>query len=97
MQENSGLPQTYGLMLLEALDRNTAVGVKLCEYAEGCRILYVNDGTAALTGYTRSELIGSDYLCVMRPEDHANLQKEINAQHAAQGHFQVDYQLTRKD
>ncbi|MEG0476632.1 MAG: diguanylate cyclase [Raoultibacter sp.] len=84
-------------MLLEALDHNTAVGVKLCAYAEGCRILYVNDGVTALTGYTRSELIGSDYLCVMHPEDHAYLHQQIDAQNAAQGNFQVTYQLIKKD
>ncbi|MEG2557902.1 MAG: diguanylate cyclase, partial [Raoultibacter sp.] len=90
-------PTPAELILLEALGRNTTIGVKLCECSGAGCILYANDGFAELTGYRKEELTRSDCTLVVRPTDKEQLLQEIRTQADALGYFKITYQLRRKD
>ncbi|MEG0072428.1 MAG: PAS domain-containing protein, partial [Raoultibacter sp.] len=88
---------TTEALLLDALDHNITAGIKLCECTDTCHMLYVNDGLANLSGYSREELVGSSYALLIRPEEKDDLVREIKAQSKKQGYFRITYQLKRKD
>ncbi|MEG0072237.1 MAG: sensor domain-containing diguanylate cyclase [Raoultibacter sp.] len=98
MQETSNLPIIGQSVLLQALDHDTAVGIKLCEYSSGeYRITYANKGFANLSGYSREELVGKNHRALIRPEDQAQLDEDIEEQCSTKQHFRVVYPLKRKD
>ena len=90
-------PTPAELILLEALARNTTIGVKLCDCSGAGCILYANDGFAELTGYSKEELTRSDCTLVVCPADKDKLLREIRTQTDTRGYFKITYQLKRKD